>query len=155
MSVEPEKPELPSDQEIEERFSKIKENLTANLDDVDARLGEIINGTKAPEIDTDDLDHRLDELGKKAEALKQKKQAADVEAQKQVRMTQDANAGLGMGLTIAYAILGVPLAGAIVGVVLKNSTGNPVWMPVFTLAGLVFGVLTAVILIQRNNKSKE
>jgi F0F1-type ATP synthase assembly protein I len=155
MSVEPEKPELPSDAEIEERFSKIKENLTVNLDDVDQKLGEIINGTKAPEIETDELDQRLEELARKAEAIKERKLAADVEAQKQVRMTQDANAGLGMGLTIAYAILGVPLAGALVGVLVQRTTGNPVWMPVFTLAGLVFGVLTAVILIQRNNKSKE
>lgn len=155
MSGESEKPEMPSDAEIEQRFSKIKENLTYSLDDVDTKLGEIINGTTPPALETDEFDQRLDEISRKANDMKERRDAKIAEEQKETRLTQEANAGLGMGMTIAYTILGVPLLGALVGVALKQATGKEYWMAVMTLAGLVLGVLSAIFLIQKNNKNSK
>lgn len=152
MSNEPDKPELPSDDEIEARFNKIRENLHPDLEEVDLQLAGILENTKAPEIETDEFDGRIDALREKADALKAKRQAQKAEVDRQIRSTQESSQGLGMGLTIAYVFLGVPLVGGLIGFALNKLTGGTIWIVIFGLGGMVVGVVYAMILLAQQNK---
>ena len=50
MPNEPEKPEMPSEDEIEARFNKIRENLHPDLEDVDLKLAGILDDTKVDRL---------------------------------------------------------------------------------------------------------
>jgi hypothetical protein len=154
MSDEPIKPEMPSDAEIESRFSKIKENLTTDLDDADEKLADILDKTRAPKIDTEDFDEKLKALELKAQAMKDKRETIKAQEAKAIRSSQSDTQGLGLGLTIAYAILGVPLFGGLVGYGLTKWTGNGIWTVVFGLGGMIGGVGFAVFLISKQNKEQ-
>ncbi|MEI7987212.1 MAG: hypothetical protein WCI55_16440 [Armatimonadota bacterium] len=153
MSDEPIKPELPSDAEIEARFSKIKENLTLELDDADEKLAAILDKTHAPKIETDEFDDKLKELEVKAQAMKEKREAQKVQAAKEVRSTQESNAGLGMGMAIAYVIIGIPLVGGLIGLGLNKLTGGTAWIVIFGLGGMVAGLGYAVYLATKSANS--
>ena len=151
MSNEPEKPELPSDDEIEARFSKLKENWDVNLNDADEKLATILDKTHAPKIETDEFDEKMKDLEHKAQQLKEKRQAQKVQAAKEVKSTQMANDGLGMGMTLMYTVLGPPLIGGIIGMFLDKSTGGNAWIVIFGLGGMVMGIGCAIFLLYRNN----
>lgn len=153
MSDEPIKPELPSDEEIEARFSKIKENLTIELDDADEKLAAILDKTYAPKIETDELDERMVSLEAKAQQLKEKREAQKKQANKEMKLSQDSAQGLGMGMTIAYVIIGVPLAGGLLGLLLNKLTGSPIWLVIFGMGGMVLGLGFAVFLATKNNNA--
>jgi F0F1-type ATP synthase assembly protein I len=154
MSDEPTKPELPSDEEIEARFSKIKENLTTDLDDADEKLAAILDNTRAPKINTDDFDEKLRVLEEKAQAMKDRRETIKAQEEKAIKSSQTDTQGLGLGLTIAYAILGVPLFGGLLGYGLTKWTGNGLWTVICGLGGMVGGVGFAVFLINKQNKSQ-
>ena len=151
MSSDPQKPELPSDADIEARFSKIKENLTVDLDDVDDKLEGILDKTKVPTIETDEFDEKLHALEVKAQAMKERREAQKVQAEKEVKSTQMSNEGLGIGMTLAYTVLGLPLLGGIVGMFLDKATGGNAWIVIFGMGGMVLGIGCAVFLLYRNN----
>ena len=151
MSNEPEKPKLPSDEEIEARFSKIKENLTVDLEHVDSKLDDILDKTKAPEIETSEFDEKLHALEEKAQAMKQRREAQKVQAEKEVKSTQMSNEGLGMGMTLMYTVLGLPLLGGIIGMFLDKATGGNAWIVIFGMGGMVLGIGAAVFLLYRKN----
>ena len=154
MSDEPIKPELPSDAEIEARFSKIKENLTLELDDADEKLAAILDKTHAPKIETDEFDDKLKELEARAQAMKEKRESIKAQEAKTIKSTQEDSKGLGLGLTIAYAILGVPLFGGLLGFGLTKWTGNGIWTVICGLLGMVGGIGFAAFLISRQNKTQ-
>ncbi|MEI8281489.1 MAG: AtpZ/AtpI family protein [Armatimonadota bacterium] len=151
MSDEPIKPEMPSDAEIEARFSKIKENLTTDLDDADEKLAAILDKTHAPKIETDEFDDKLKALEIKAQAMKEKREAQKVQAAKEVKSTQMANDGLGMGMTLMYTVLGLPLLGGIIGMFLDKATGGNAWIVIFGMGGMILGIGCAVFLLYRKN----
>ena len=151
MSSDPQKPELPSDADIEARFSKIKENLTVDLDDVDDRLDGILSNTKAPKIETDEFDEKLHALEAKAQAMKQRRESQKVQAEKEIKSVQDANQGLGMGMTIAYTIIGMPLVGGFLGLLLNKATGGTAWLPLCAMIGMFGGLGVAIYLLYKKN----
>ncbi len=151
MSNEPEKPEMPSDAEIDARFSKLKENWDVNLDDADTKLAEILGNTTAPKLEAPDFDDRLNELESKAQQLKERREAQKVQAAKEVKSTQMANDGLGMGMTLMYTVLGLPLLGGIIGMFLDKATGGNAWIVIFGMGGMVLGIGCAVFLLYRKN----
>lgn len=151
MSNQPEKPKLPSDEEIEARFSKIKENLTVELDDADTKLAEILGNTTVPKVEAPDFEDRLHALEDKAKHLKERRQSQKVQAEKEIRSVRDANQGLGMGMTIAYTILGMPLAGGCLGLLLNKVTNGTAWLPLCSLIGMVAGLSFAIFLLYRKN----
>jgi F0F1-type ATP synthase assembly protein I len=153
MSDEPIKPQMPSDEEIEARLSKIKENLTTDLDDADERLAGILDKTHVPKIETDEFDDKLKALEAKAQDLKEKRERQKIQAEKEIQSTQESNAGLGMGMTIAYVIIGVPVAGGLIGMLLNKLTGSTFWLTLFGMGGVVLGLGFAVYLATKNNQT--
>ena len=151
MSNEPEKPKLPSDEEIEARFSKIKENFTVELDDADTKLAEILGNTTVPKVEAPDFEDRLHALEDKAQNMKERREAQKSQAAKEVKSTQMSNEGLGMGMTLMYTVLGLPLLGGIIGMFLDKATGGNAWIVIFGMGGMILGIGCAVFLLYRKN----
>jgi F0F1-type ATP synthase assembly protein I len=142
---------LPSDNEIASRLEAVRDKLKVDLSDADEKLAEILDSATIPT--PEDPDHaKLLELSAKADALKNKRTAQQAEAARENRIAQDSNQGLGAGISIAYTILGVPLVGGIIGVVLKNQTGNPIWVSVCGLVGMILGLVGAYFVATRTRQ---
>ena len=62
-----------------------------------------------------------------------------------------ANDGLGMGMTLMYTVLGLPLLGGIIGMFLDKATGGNAWIVIFGMGGMVLGIGCAVFLLYRKN----
>ena len=61
---------------------------------------------------------------------------------------------LGIGLSIAYAILGLPLVGAGIGWLIDRATGvQGVWVGPLVLVGAAAGVAMAVVLLGKSNRT--
>lgn len=142
---------LPTDLEIAARLEAVRDKMKVDLTDADEKLSKILEASTTPL--PEDIDQaRLRELAAKADALKNKRNAQIAEQARESRIAQDSSQGLGAGISIAYTILGLPLIGGIIGVVLKNQTGNPVWVSVFGLAGMVLGLFGAYFVAKRTRQ---
>ncbi|HLO98448.1 MAG TPA: hypothetical protein VK171_07630 [Fimbriimonas sp.] len=160
MSVEPEKPEMPSDQEIEERFSKIKENLTVNLDDVDPKLAEILENTTASEFIEpiqSDAEQKLSEVEARFEALKEQRDAALRKAKLgdgslTGSLDTDTTNKMGMGFVMAYTIIGLPLVGYGIGLLINKFSGASGWHIWTTMGFSILAIVWVAHLGAQTNK---
>lgn len=91
------------------------------------------------------LNARLDESRGRYENAKLKEE-------KENRSTGEASRGLGVGMTVAYAIIGIPLFGAGGGWLLDRALGGNAWQPILTVAGAFLGVGFAVFVLNKHNK---
>jgi uncharacterized membrane protein YeaQ/YmgE (transglycosylase-associated protein family) len=64
----------------------------------------------------------------------------------------EAAQNLGIGLTIAYAIIGAPLAGWLIGMVFDRKPNGPVGAAL-TVFGAFAGVVYAIVVLNRTNKA--
>ena len=154
MSEEPEKPNLPSDEEIEARFSKIRENLTTDVDDVDEKLGHILAGTHVDRLDEAEHDEYLSKLADVDAKLKQARQSQENTKPKHESLTgsldQKSSVAMGMGLSMAYTIIGSPIVGYGIGLLVNKVTGTQGWQIWLTLIGFVIG-LGYVVIVQKRH----
>jgi F0F1-type ATP synthase assembly protein I len=136
--------QMPTDDEINARFEKLKEKLHVDLEDVDGKLEHILSETEAPRVpDTvhDEMLSKLDAIEQRAASAKQtldktKPQANSLSG----GMDQKSALGMGLGLTMAYTIVGTPLAGYGIGLLINKSTGGNSWHIWLTLLGSVIGI---------------
>jgi F0F1-type ATP synthase assembly protein I len=136
--------QLPTDDEINARFEKLKEKLHVDLEDVDDKLEQILSGTevpKVPETVHDEMLSRLESIEQRAASAKQtldktKPQSNSLSG----GMDQKSALGMGMGLTMAYTIVGTPLAGYGAGLLINKATGANGWQIWLTLLGAIIGI---------------
>jgi F0F1-type ATP synthase assembly protein I len=146
--------QLPSDEEINARFEKLKESLKVDLDDIDGKLAHILEETEAPKVPDDlqdEVSRKLDALEARAAKAKQtldktKPQANSLSG----GMDQQSALGMGMGLTLAYTIIGTPLLGYGAGMLINKSTGTNGWQIWLTLLGAVIGIGWVILVTSRN-----
>lgn len=155
MSQEPERPELPSDDEIEARFNKIRDSLHPDLEDVDFKLGEILDNTSAekiPDHEHDEYHQKMAELETRLHAAQQKKDAPEkAKASLSGSLDQKSSLSTGLGLSLAYTIIGTPLLGYALGLGINKVTGTQGWQIWLTLIGSVIGIGWTVMVVNRNN----
>lgn len=74
-------------------------------------------------------------------------------AQEASRLASDSKAskGLGVGLAIAYTLLGLPMAGLGIGFLVDHLTGSNGWKGIGTVVGAVAGIAFAVMMLNREN----
>ncbi len=157
MSQDPEKPELPSDEEIEARFHKIRENLSTDLDDIDLKLEKILSDTNvddqkvAPE-EHEQYDQRIRDLEHK---VKTAQNAANTTTSSSGSLSgsldRKGSLSTGLGLSLAYTIIGTPLLGYAVGLGINKLTGTQGWQIWLTLIGSVIGIGWTMMVVNRNN----
>lgn len=94
---------------------------------------------------------KFDEISQRvnqAKATREKKQA---QASQKLEKENEANKGLGYGLAIAYAVMGMPLAGLGVGYLLDKAFGTQSLQAICAGAGFILGMGYVVILSKRLN----
>ncbi|RYG36753.1 hypothetical protein EON81_08760 [bacterium] len=117
------------------------------IDEKEARLLELAepNAVKMPELpQVDEYDDRFRDLHAKTFAARE---ARDTQARQEARRRETDQAdyrGLGTGLQIAYAIIGLPIFGFGAGWLLDNALHGTAWKPILTMLGAVAGIGYAV-----------
>lgn len=94
---------------------------------------------------------KFDEISQRvnqAKATRAKKQA---QASQKLEKENEANKGLGYGLAIAYAVMGMPLAGLGVGYLLDKAFGTQSLQAICAGVGFILGMGYVVILSKRLN----
>lgn len=158
-------PNLPTDEEIEERLSRaIKDAekylgpISIEREDTDLETENAI--LESPRISSkfdsvdEEFDARIREFDGRAKTTigGRKKQATH----RRKLATQDGESarGLGEGITVAYAIIGFPLIGAGVGWFLAEGDQKQTAMGVGVVVGMVIGVSFGLFLLNRFQSRK-
>lgn len=131
----------PRDEQEREPEDDVLNRLMQNLDDI----------PHMPEPD-DDLDERMRKLESKATEVKQRREAGQKEVERKLRSDREANKGLGVGLMVAYALLGFPLVGALVGYFLDRGSDHRTWTSLLVVLGAVGGIVFTVYVLNKSNK---
>ena len=125
-------PQLPEDGEIEARLARVRDGLSGiTLDDRDEEIARVTAAAELPKAETDDLDARLEALRAKSEA---------------------ASYGLGVGLSVSYTLIGMPVLGAVLGLILNKLTGGNAWTLIGVLGGFGLGLFWVVLVTNRQDK---
>lgn len=145
-------PEGPSDEDIAERLKRVRAELDAmELPELpEERIPQVPPGPAAP-----DVDDRLREMDEKVRRVKGRWEAAQRQEAKQNESSAQSSKGLGLGLSIAYTIIGLPLVGYGVGVLISNFTGDLHWKGNGGFVGSVLGVVGAILMLNRHQKDSE
>lgn len=148
-------PEGPDDEEIAARLRRVREELSRieGLPELpEDRIPQLAPAHELPKVP--DFDDRLKDLEARADAAKNRR--ADKARTEKRRMESDAesNRGLGIGLTVAYAIIGVPLFGIGLGYLADNAAGTNIYRGVGALLGSIVGIAGAVIILNRQQNQK-
>ncbi|MBL8088369.1 MAG: hypothetical protein JNM85_09925 [Chthonomonas sp.] len=95
---------------------------------------------------------RMQKLEDRAKESRNKREAEKREKLKELKQSGEDARGLGIGMQIAYTILGLPLVGFVVGMLIDRSTHSTVWQNALGLGGTFLGVGAALVLLNRENK---
>jgi F0F1-type ATP synthase assembly protein I len=153
--------------DAEERFRRAMEAADKELDaarrEADARIGERIErlealagrlGEAKPQGAEPEFEERLARIEAKAEAVRAAREGKSAAESKRRGSDAEDYRGLGIGLAVAYTIIGVPIAGAAIGWLLDQAMGSALWIQVCTLAGATLGVFMAVLMLNKANQSR-
>lgn len=97
------------------------------------------------------LEQRLAQFEDKAQAARSAFHRTKSEKERQQQIDADSTKGLGIGMTVAYYIVGVPMMGAFLGWLIDRGTGGSLWIGIMTLIGSVIGITMAVSTINRTS----
>ena len=122
------------------------EALQAKASEVRARAEE--EGTAA----ASDLDAKLRDLEERARQSRRGLERAHAQDEAAKPASVESAQGLGVGLTIAYGIIGTPLAGWLVGMAIDRKPNGPVGAAL-TVIGAAAGVVWAIVVLNRTNKT--
>lgn len=133
-------------------IEKAAQDAADRLLGADAEVGTVASQAASAAEHDEAFDERLRELESRAEKHRVVREAARAKTQRQQSKDADSARGLGVGMTIAYAILGMPLVGAGLGWLLDERLGVKIWMGIGMLLGAVAGIGFAVLTINRVNR---
>jgi F0F1-type ATP synthase assembly protein I len=149
----PDDPEPSEEETTEERFRKLRSELES------MRLPDLSNESE-PDNSSDPLHVELPpvpevhELTSSAWKSKEKYDAQKRETEKRQRGEQDSARGAGVGLSIAYTIIGVPMFFILVGWFMDAKLKTETYRGLGALIGSVLGIVVAIAQINRNNQRK-
>lgn len=143
-------PEGPDDEEIAARLRRVREELNQMEGLPELPEDKIPQLAAAPELPKlPDFDDRLRDLEARAQAVKDRRETKARTEQRRITSDAESNRGLGIGLTVAYAIIGVPLFGILVGYAIDSAAGTNLYKGLGALLGSIFGIAGAVIILNR------
>lgn len=150
---------LPTEEELHARFAQILSHAEAAMGgkhsgDFDS---EESSGEMQPKIDRfrdlhPDLSERLDKLDSRVKEVQLARLGRKAAEQKRAIAESDSARGLGIGLTVAYAIVGVPMLGALIGWLLDSSQGTTKYTGPSVVIGAALGMAMGLFLISRASR---
>lgn len=137
-----------------------KEN-NVDEDELDRRIREL-GLDQTPSIDKareeaakidEEFGERLKALEEKAKTVKEVRDNQNREKARKLESDRETAKGLGLGLSIAYTIIGLPILGAVIGWFLDSRMGGQTFTSLGVLIGSVLGIVAAVFMISRANNA--
>lgn len=107
---------------------------------------------EATKID-EEFGERLKALEEKAKTVKEVRDNQNREKARKLESDRETAKGLGLGLSIAYTIIGLPILGAVIGWFLDSRMGGQTFTSLGVLIGSVLGIVAAVFMISRANNA--
>lgn len=92
---------------------------------------------------------KLKDLEERAAQSKSRRETQAKQKAKEDKSSAEAAKGLGVGLTVAYAILGMPIAGLGIGWLIEKMGGPAGWQSGLILVGAVVGVVFAILVVNK------
>lgn len=140
-------PEGPSDDEIAARLRRVREELNAMEGLPELPPDDIPSIPSRPP--TPEFDDEFERLQARAKAVSDRRAAEKRVVKKQLQKEAEGNRGLGLGMSAAYAIIGVPLFGIGVGFLIDLKTGTTFFRGLGALLGSIGGIVGAVMMLNR------
>ncbi len=99
------------------------------------------------------MEERLAKVQERSKGVRQGLDAAHPTlAEERKQEGKNPYAGLAPGVAIAYAIIGLPIAGWGIGWLIQRFTGNSEFIPILTLAGVALGIAFSYAVIRRTQQ---
>jgi F0F1-type ATP synthase assembly protein I len=131
------------------------DEIELKLKDLDDRLSASQDTRKSADALFDaEFEERLQRLHEKADRVKEIKESAERDKRRSYAVERSSARGLGIGLTIAYAIVGLPLIGVGIGWLIDKNLGTTMGKGVGVVAGVAIGMVVALALLKRTNDSE-
>lgn len=157
-------PHEPDEEELEERLRKLlgeaEEGDESKLDDIELQLRDVEQKLESSQGDRQgkealfdaEFEDRLQKLHDRAESMKSKRDAVEAERTRHTVAEQASARGLGVGLSVAYAIIGLPLLCAGIGWLIDRSAGGNTGKALGAVIGLAIGIVVAIRLLGHEEK---
>lgn len=124
-------------------------------DELDPLLSELLQVEDGLKIDpkSDEIDAEFgDRLKKFDDRLAEQKsihEARKIEAEQKQKGDREATKGLGLGMSVAYAIIGVPVFGYGIGFLVDKSSGSTTFAGIGMLIGCLVGIAVAMVMLSK------
>lgn len=126
------------------------DSLERGIRDLEKQAAELKVNSKGDQIDAE-FEERMRKLEAKVEESKTVREAQQRESKRQMASDRESARGLGVGLSVAYTIIGLPLFGYGVGYLIDNSTGGEAAKGIAMMIGAVAGIGMAFVILNRHN----
>lgn len=126
------------------------DSLERGIRDLEKQAAELKVDSKGDQIDAE-FEERMRKLEAKVEESKTVREAQQRESKRQMASDRESARGLGVGLSVAYTIIGLPLFGYGVGYLIDNSTGGEAAKGIAMMIGAVAGIGMAFVILNRHN----
>lgn len=129
-------------------------------DELDLRALELLMRSEEPRTDLpspevdDDFEQRLAQIEAKAGEARQKREVQKRMEREREGRDVSTTRGLGIGLSIAYTIIGLPMIGLAIGWYLDNRYNANAWKPILVMAGATIAIVFAVVQLNRSESGK-
>jgi len=102
----------------------------------------------------DEFAGRLNALEERARQQKLLRDNQKREENRKMESSRQSARGLGVGLSIAYTLIGLPLIGVAIGWFLDSRTGGTAYKGIGAVAGTALGIVMTVLLLSRADRQK-
>lgn len=124
--------------------------IEKGLQDLQRQADELKVESKGDQIDAE-FEERMRKLEAKVQESKAVRESEQREKKRQLASDRESARGLGVGLSIAYTIIGLPLFGYGVGYLIDNATGGDAAKGIAMMIGAVAGIGMAFVILNRQN----
>lgn len=121
------------------------------LQELETLAEELRVDVRADEIHAE-FEEKLAKFDARFQAEKTAHEARKVEQEQRMKSDRESTKGLGLGMTLAYAIVGVPVFGYFAGFAVDKSLGTNTWAGIGMLIGALIGIAAAVVMLSRQTK---
>jgi F0F1-type ATP synthase assembly protein I len=125
--------------------------MDARLEQLQQKANELEHSARMPDFDPE-FDERLKNLEARVNQSQQRRRSKSEQTERTLKSDREAARGLGVGLSVAYMIIGLPLVGYGIGYLIDRQTGNTVASGLLTVLGAALGVGMAVWTVNRSQR---
>lgn len=128
-----------------------EDNSDSLIQEMHSKTGEVVEAHRsAADFDEETL-RKMDEIAERARDLRKETEKKE-ETKVETRKTQaEESRGLGLGFTVAYTLICVPMLGVGIGWFADRATKSTLFMGVGAILGMVIGVVLVIMMVNKAN----